>query len=161
MLHEWLVKNPEDASVRSILAASLHETADIDAAMAEYETVLKTQPNNVLALNNLAWLYFERNDARALEVAQRAYERVPERPEIADNYGWILVQLGQVERGLAILDKAAANQPENGEILYHHAATLAKAGEIRTAKQQLQTLLTSGKEFGARSEAESLLKELQ
>jgi Flp pilus assembly protein TadD len=73
-------------------------------------------------LNNLAWLYDARGDARAVPLAKRAYDLLPERAEIADTYGWLLARFGKIEQGISLLDTAAKGAPKNGDIRYHQAA---------------------------------------
>jgi Flp pilus assembly protein TadD len=128
--------------------------------MAEYEQVLESQPGSVLALNNLAWLYFEDGNPRAIELAERAYDRAPERPEIIDTYGWLLVKHGRVEKGLNLLEKAAQRAPDNGDIRYHLAAGLAEAGDKPRARRELTALLESGANFSEKQAAQALLNDL-
>jgi len=146
--------------VRLGYASTLHQTGKKAQAVSEYEQVLKAQPGSVLALNNLAWLYFEDGDSRAIELAERAYERAPERAEIIDTYGWLLIKTGRTEQGLSLLEKALKHAPENGDIRYHVAAGLAQAGEKARAKRELTTLLDSGAAFTEKAAAQALLKEL-
>ena len=115
----------------------------------------------MLALNNLAWLYFEDGDSRALDLAQRAHNRAPERAEIIDTYGWLLIKGGRLEKGLSLLEKAAKRAPENGDIRYHLAAALAKAGDQTRARNELGTLLESGKDFPEKSAAQTLYRVLK
>ena len=78
-------------------------SGDPDAAIQSYEQIIETSPNDVGALNNLAFLYYQRGDQRGLELARRAYELAPSHPVVMDTYGWLLVEAGEVERGLPIL----------------------------------------------------------
>ena len=159
-LTTWLDEHRDDAAVRLAYASTLHQAGKRAQAVAEYEQVLKAQPRSVLALNNLAWLYFEDGDSRAIELAERAYERAPERAEIIDTYGWLLIKNGSVEQGLTLLEKAAKRAPENGDIRYHLAAGLARAGEKTRARRELTAALDSGKPFSEKAAAQALLKEL-
>ena len=159
-LTTWLNEHPNDTAVRLAYASTLHQAGKRARAVAEYEQVLKAQPRSVLALNNLAWLYFEDGDSRAIELAERAYERAPERAEIIDTYGWLLIKNGSVEQGLTLLEKAAKRAPENGDIRYHLAAGLAQAGEKTRARRELTAALDSGKPFSEKAAAQALLKEL-
>jgi putative PEP-CTERM system TPR-repeat lipoprotein len=159
-LTSWLDEHPQDAAVRLAYASTLHQGGKRTQAVAEYERVLKTQPGSVLALNNLAWLYFEDGDSRAIDLAERAYKRAPDRAEIIDTYGWLLIKSGRVEQGLGLLEKAAKRSPENGDIRYHLAAGLAQAGEKTRAKRELTALLDSETQFSEKAAAQVLLKEL-
>ncbi len=160
-LSDWLEKHPNDAAVRLAYASVLHQSGQKAQAVAEYERVLKTQPGSVLALNNLAWLYFETGDPRALEIAERAYNRAPNRAEIIDTYGWLLVKSGAIEQGLRLLEEAASLNPNNGDIRYHLAAALAKAGDQGRARDELGTLLGSGGDFPEKPAAEALYQVLK
>lgn len=159
-LSDWLEAHPNDTAVRLAFASTLHQRGQKARAVAEYERVLAVQPGSVLALNNLAWLYFEDGDARAVDLAERAYDRAPERAEIIDTYGWLLINGGRVEQGLSLLEKAAKRAPENGDIRYHLAAGLAQAGEKSRARRELTALLESGKDFSEKPAAQALLREL-
>ena len=159
-LSDWLKDNPNDTAVRLALASTLHQRGERARAMAEYEQVLESQPSSVLALNNLAWLYYEDGNPRAIELAERAYDRAPERAEIIDTYGWLLVKHGRVEKGLNLLEKAAQRAPGNGDIRYHLAAGLAEAGDTSRARRELTALLESGVNFSEKQAAQALLNDL-
>jgi putative PEP-CTERM system TPR-repeat lipoprotein len=159
-LSSWLEEHPDDAAVRLAYASTLHQSGKRAAAVDQYERVLKSQPDSVLALNNLAWLYFEDGNPRAMDLAERAYNRAPERAEIIDTYGWLLIKGGRLEQGLDLLEKAAKRSPENGDIRYHLAAGLAAVGETSRARRELTALLDSGKDFSEKNAAQALLKEL-
>ena len=159
-LADWLERHPDDVPVRLSLADSYLQGERQALAQEQYEAVLQHQPNNALALNNLAWIYHESGDDRALEHARRAYETVPERAEIIDTYGWLLVQSGNVQRGIALLDNAVEKAPQITSIRYHLAAGLAEAGERRKARETLALLLASGEDFSEREAAQTLLDKL-
>ena len=161
LLSDWLDGNPNDFGVRLTRATVFHQDGRKEAAQEEYERVLESRPDNAIALNNLAWLYFEQQDERAIELAERAYEAFPERAEIIDTYGWLLLQDGRTEQGLSLLNKALERNPDNPDIRYHHAAGLARAGENDRALEELHGLLGSDEQFLERPAAEKLLNELQ
>lgn len=154
----WLQEHPDDSRVRSLLAASIHQSGDPEKVLGHYEQVLKTNPRNVVALNNLAWMYYQRGDDRFLDLAKRAYDLVPGRPEVADTYGWLLVESGQVERGLTLIEQAYEKAPDNRDIGYHQAAALHRAGDTPRARKILESLLADSGKFSERAAAEALLK---
>ena len=160
LLQSWLDKNPDDTQARVILASSLQQDGSIDKALLAYEAVLDAQPRNVLALNNLAWLYHERDDERALELAARAYEIAPQRGEIIDTYGWLMLLSGKVEASLELLAKAVREAPGNDTIRYHYARALADAGDALTARRELDKVLAPGNDFPEKQEAADLLNSL-
>jgi Flp pilus assembly protein TadD len=132
-----------------------------DEAIAEYEKLAEQKPPHPAILNNLAWLLHEKGDARALDLAQQAHLAAPKVPEIADTYGWILVQRNQAAEGLSVLQAAMSGAPGNPDIQYHVAAAYAQAGQQKKAAELLREALKSGKQFRSREAAESLLMSIR
>lgn len=160
-LEQWLAGNPDDRIVRQQYAEALRIAGDHAAAVRELEKVVAHQPDHVAALNNLAWLYHLRKDSRALAMARRAWERAPRVPEVADTYGWLLVESGAVAEGIDVLAKAdAAAGSRQPEIRFHYAAALARGGEGDRAAALLRDLLANGGTFPSAAQAAELLRSL-
>lgn len=159
-LHKWTDQHPADAAVRLALAGAYHSAGETANAAKQYEQVLEANPDSVLALNNLAWIYYDSQNERALDLAKRAYEQAPDRGEIADTYGWLLVEAGQLEQGLALLEKAVTQVPDNLDIRYHWAASLARSGDSTEAHRELKQLLQNDAAFREREAAETLLEQM-
>ena len=160
-LEEWLARDPRDLSVRRALAESHQAGGRLDEAAAEFERVLSEAPRDPIALNNLAWVYHEKRDDRALETARRAFDLAPAVPEIADTYGWLLVESGEVARGLPLLENAARVKGNDADIQYHLAAAYARGGQTDRASALLESLLSEGRPFASRAEAERLQASLR
>jgi EpsI family protein len=119
----------------------------------------QTVARNAARLNNDAWSYFQRGDFRAELLAKQAYQLAPDRPEVADTYGWILLRMRRDhERALPLLQAAAKGAPRDPEIQYHYASALAASGRRVEAGSILQALLGSGTAFASRAEAQSLFQ---
>ena len=110
--------------------------------------------------NNLATLYRQEKDPRALDYFEKSYKLKPDSVAITDNLGWILVEQGKLARGLELLRKAATQAPDNPAVRYHLAVALAKSGEKDQARSELERLLASKSDFPYRDEAQALLKQL-
>jgi tetratricopeptide (TPR) repeat protein len=160
-LTQWLASNPGDVEVRQLLAGYYEAAERYDEAIAEYEKLADLKPPHPAILNNLAWLLHEKGDARALDLAQRAHLAAPKVPEIADTYGWILVQRNQAAEGLGVLQAALSGSPSNPDIQYHVAAAYAKSGQQKKAAELLRESLKSGKPFRSRKAAETLLSSIR
>lgn len=155
-LQEFLKSSPKDAPARELLA-SLHISArQYDKAITESEEVLKVQPANPIVLNNLAWLYSQKRDPRALEYAERAHASAPNAPAILDTLGYILVQKGDIERGLPLLRKAYDDSKKAPEIGYHLAVALEKSGQAGEARSLLEAVLNNPASFDEKAEAKKL-----
>ena len=143
-----------------VLAESMQAEDQLDAAIGEYESVLAVQPDNAIALNNLAWSYYLAKDGRAAETARRALQIMPDNGAVADTLGWILVESGEVEEGVAILRRAVELSNGRAEVRYHYAAALVRDGSANEAREILQDLVASDESFSSRRDAERLLTDL-
>src|SRR5690606_936182 len=159
-LQSWVDRNPTDRTARLVLADALRTTGAVKEAISQYESLSAENPPLAVALNNLAWLYFQSNDPRALVTARRAYEAAPNAPAIVDTYGWILVQAGQVHDALPLLKQAAAAQPDP-EIRYHYATALARTGATIAARSELEAILKASESQPFGAQVRKLLEELR
>jgi tetratricopeptide (TPR) repeat protein len=162
-LTQWLNDHPQDILARMALAAAAQQLGQTAKAVTEYERVLAQQPQNAVALNNLAGLYQQQHDSRALPVAKRAYELASKSPSVADTYGWILAEAGDIQAAIQILRGASEAMPAAPEMRYHLGAALAQGGTAQgrlEAKALLTDLLRDGRPFAWRADAEKLLVSL-
>jgi len=156
-IKDWLEKSPNDAATRSTYGLLLQNGGQKKEAIKQYEKVLESIPENIVVLNNLAWLYQEEGNTRAIELGEKAYRLAPKRPEIADTYGWILVNSGMPGKGLPILQKALVLAPENPEIAYHVGFALNKMGRHGEAEKVLQRVGKQHPESPFAKQAQELL----
>jgi putative PEP-CTERM system TPR-repeat lipoprotein len=158
-LSAWLERNPDDTAVRLEMAQALQEGGARDDAIREYERVLKVQPDELVALNNLAWLYSDRDDPRAETLARQAVAKAPRSGALADTLGWILYKSGKNEESLKILRQAHDLDRKNAEIAYHYGAALLKAGKNADARQVLVIAVEAGNAAPWVGQARKLLAE--
>jgi Tfp pilus assembly protein PilF len=111
-------------------------------------------------LNNLAWLYFEQGDARAVEHARRAYELAPARAEIADTYGWLLVQGGRNDEGIKVLEPVVRAPRSPPAARVHLAVALANQGDNARAQELLAQIDHQSLDEATREAAEQLARDL-
>jgi Tfp pilus assembly protein PilF len=156
----WAREHPDNIGFRNMLADAYIKTGDPRQAIEQYQQILQRQPGHVPSLNNLAWLYHELGDQRALSTARQAHQLAPQSMAITDTLGWILVESGQLTEGLPLLEQAAALPNSPAEIKYHYAAALARSGAKDQAREQLTQLLAKEATFAARDDAQRLLGEL-
>ncbi len=160
-LLQWLSDHPDDVSAHQQLAGIYQALNEDVLAVRSFEIVISEQPDNVIALNNLAWLLSLEKDPEALKMAEKAYGLAPENPGVQDTYGWLLVNYGQAEKGKQVLEQALKGLPDVAEVQYHYAVALAKTGETIEAKKRLQGLLQKQQSFTGIEDARSLLQSLQ
>ncbi len=159
-LVHWLEIRPDDAMARAWYGLALDADGEREAAISALERALDSDPNNLLALNNLAGYYQEAGDGRAMELAERASSIAPDSPYVLDTYGWILVQSGSLEQGIGLLERASRALPSNPAIAYRHALGLLKSGARRQAREILQRIVDSEQNFAELDSAKRLLSTL-
>ena len=81
-------------------------------------------------------------------------------PTCTDTLAWILVQNGQNDRALALLEKIAVLPNAPPEVRYHFAVALKNAGRVPEARQNLEEALKSNTPFDGVADAKALMKEL-
>ena len=103
--------------------AELHALQqDFATAEVAYRDVLKTDPKNLVALNNLAWILSPRPESadQAMKYADRAIELSGATGELLDTRARILISAGQYDRAIADLNEAI-NQGQT-PLRYFHLA---------------------------------------
>jgi predicted Zn-dependent protease len=155
---QWLKDNPDDLATAMYAGERALASNQFKEAGSQFEAILQRHPNNLAALNNLAWAYHKSADPRALATAEQAYKLGAGNAQIGDTLGWILVEQGNAARGVPLLQKALALAPQDRSIRFHLAAGLAKAGEKAKAKKELEQILASGNDFAQIGEVRAMLK---
>ncbi len=159
-LEQWMREYPQDLLVYRSLAAAYLRDGSLEQALSAHEALLESFPSDVGVLNNLAWIYNERGDARALELAQQAYSLSPEDPVVLDTLGWVLVKRGDSRRAITFLRQAQSRAAKDPQIRYHLAVALSELGRDSEARNLLQALLADGAPFPDRAAAQALMGEL-
>ena len=161
-LEQWLAHEPQSWPVRDLLGEYyLVVVKSPRRAVQEFKAVVAQEPNDVVALNNLAWALNQVGDSGALAIAQRAHKLAPNAPDIDDTLGWILTHDGQVADAVDYLRSAAKLDPSDPNVEYHLAYALAKTGQPAEARQILSRILSNGQPFDSRAEAQQLMSSVK
>ncbi len=109
-------------------------------AAPRYETALKIDPSNSLALNNLAYLLGEHlnKPAEALPYAQKAKQNDPANPDVLDTLGWTLALNNRHGEALGVLLHGLEIKRDHAVILYHLGLLHLRRGELEEAKERLE-----------------------
>lgn len=156
-LTDWLRRNPDDLLATVALGEHYQARGDLDAAVRQYEAALKASPDNPAVLNNLAYVLLLKNDPRALDVATRAYEGLPQNPAVQDTYGLALVRSGSLDRGIELLRRAASQLPGNAEVQLHLAEALLQAKQPAEARAVLNRVINGDAPPASKDAARALL----
>lgn len=111
---------PNDLNIRARLAERLMSEAPRDA-IVHYEFLLASLPENIIALNNLGWLYGELGETKkAVDFAERAVALRPENAKLLDTLGVVLLKDGQVKKAQEVSAKAFSIEPSNQVYRIHY-----------------------------------------
>jgi tetratricopeptide (TPR) repeat protein len=127
-----LTKTPNDPGANMLLAMLFEQTGKQADAVMAYRKVLSIEPNNALALNNLAYrLSLEPGKIdEAAQMAEKANNANPENPAVLDTLGWIHYRKGLYWSSVRHLE-TATKIPQNATPirLFHLAMAYEKAGD--------------------------------
>jgi tetratricopeptide (TPR) repeat protein len=139
-------------------ATRLEASGQPKRATAIYRKALASQPDNVVALNNLAILLSKENKlSEAEKLARKANDITEEKNGILmDTLGWIWYQQERFEEAASLLDKASRAAPKVGIIRYHYGMSLLAKGNNNAARKELQRAvsLDSNAEWAERARAQ-------
>jgi len=139
LLRQWLQQQPDDTGATLALAELLQYQQKSAELVQLYlnSPLLETHP---VIQNNLANLLLDTDPAKALHFATKAYQTLPEQPDILDTYGYALVRAGQPQQGLGVLRQAEIRRPDSALIQLHIADALQRLKRSQEAKTLLDQL---------------------
>jgi tetratricopeptide (TPR) repeat protein len=134
---------PENGPVLSTLALVLDAAGRWADARQVYEVVLKLEPNNGVALNNLAFLLSEHGGDLddALTKAQRAKQLLPNLSEVSDTLGWIYLKKNLTDNAIGIFIDLVNKVPAQAVFRYHLGMAYSQKGDKTRALKELQDAL--------------------
>ncbi|WP_404473910.1 tetratricopeptide repeat protein [Vreelandella venusta] len=143
LLNREVTRTPDDTTLLYLRAMRFWEAGDVAAMEQDLRQILRTDPNDAMALNALGYTLADLNVpgrlVEARELIERAYEADPENPAILDSMGWVYFRLGQPEEAIAWLESAYAQMPDQ-EIAAHLAEVLHALGRSDEARRLIQQI---------------------
>ena len=128
VLKDFKDKRTRDTA-RFSLSNAYTQKGDKAKGEAVLEDVLKEDPENTQANNDLAYLWSEqgKNLDKARAMVDKALKAEPENAAYLDTLGWVLHQMGQHEEALKPLLKAADKPRGQDPTIYDHLGDIYKA----------------------------------
>jgi tetratricopeptide (TPR) repeat protein len=153
---------PENEIVLQEIGRVMDDAGRRVEARQAYEACLVVNPNNVLVLNNLAYLMAESNADLdvALNHAQKAKGLSPNTPEISDTYGWILLKKGLAEQAIPVFQDLVSRVPTNASYRYHLAKAYAQKGDNAKASGELREALKHSPPHDQQQEIQDMLAKI-
>jgi tetratricopeptide (TPR) repeat protein len=140
--------------------ASLYElTGRRNQLRPTYEAVLKIEPDNAIALNNLAYLLADGGLEldRALTYAQRAKRQMPNNPDVDDTLGWVYIKKNLSDDAIRIFENLLEQKPNHVTWRYRLATALAQKGDKQRAKKEIGTAMANNPTAAERRQMRELL----
>jgi tetratricopeptide (TPR) repeat protein len=144
-IRQGLENNPGDLNLRFALAEFLLMTGDAGAAATEYESILRDQPNSLLAINNLASILLDQPSLsqeqldRALSLASRLKDSPL--PQFQDTLGWSQFKHGDIKDAISTLEAARAKLNDTAAIHSHLGMSYLVNGDQRKAANEFSAAL--------------------
>lgn len=164
ILQQALQVNPKHEELRLLYASHLGDRGQFDQAITEYETILKQNPRQLLAANNLASILADqKGDAKSLDRAltlSRDFEQRAPNPFFLDTLGWVHLKMGHQDDALRVMQRAVAEAPQHPILNYHLGVAHFKAGHRLEAQAHLKKALNTKQPFPGMDEAKSILAEV-
>ena len=157
---EWLRERPKDAVFRYHLGDMALTQEDAVGAEKHYRTVLELQPNNPLALNNVAWLLVRSGRPGGVAMAEKATRLMPGNPALLDTLASALAADNQLAKAIDVQKQAVSRSQGNPTLRLGLAKLLIKYEASAQAKSELDELAKLGNSFPGQAEVASLLKGL-
>jgi len=155
------------------LASSLYQTGDAEGAEKNYRQLLEQHPDDIRALNDLAWILQEHDHQynTALELANKGLSLAPKDVHLLDTRGTILSNMADrladarsdFER---LIELSPPDTREKAKALLQLGRVCAKLNDLEQAKQHLENALGIDQKLNVfttdeRSEVARILKQTE
>jgi tetratricopeptide (TPR) repeat protein len=166
-LKDAIAKHPKLTVLKMYLADLCDQRGDFAGAELHYREVLKEEPGNVIALNNLAYLMTKQNGGpeEALRQIEQALNGIGRRPDLLDTRGLAYLSLNRTVEALADLTEATDDGPTPPR-LFHLALAQMKARDRDKALKSMREAKERGLDLDKlhpteRQACQALLAELR
>lgn len=152
-------RNPAPILNRAMLLEAVGKTKD---AIDAYNKVLGVDPENALAMNNLAFLNAQSgtNLDQAMTYAERAKKQFPDNPNINDTLGYVYYQRNLNNEAVRIFRQIVQDNPQNGTFHLHLAMALLKQGDRDGARSEAEKALKATSQPAEQSKIRSLMSQI-
>lgn len=134
----------EKETIYFMRGAMLEKQKNFAAAEAEFQKVLKADPQNAGALNYLGYMLVDRNERvpEALAMIQKAVDQDPGNGAYLDSLGWAYYRLDKLDEAAKYLQQAIEKTSKDPTVHDHLADVLFKQGKVKEAISSWERSLT-------------------
>jgi putative PEP-CTERM system TPR-repeat lipoprotein len=156
---DWLRDHPRDDAFNYHLGDVALGRKDFPEAEKRYQKVLEINPNNALALNNLAWVSNQLGKD-GIGYAEKANRLSPNQPALMDTLAMLYADKKNYAQALDLQKRAVTLQPAAPQLRLGLAKIYIAAGEKDNARRELDTLAALGDRFPGQAEVSKLKESL-
>jgi cellulose synthase operon protein C len=141
IVESGLQQQPKSFDLLLAKAGLLEITQQYEAAITEYQSMMKDQPGSMIIANNLASLLADhRTDKQSLAQAGSlsALLKNSDIPQFKDTLGWISYLQGDNSSALSLLKDAAAKLPNSSAVQFHLGMSYLAAGQDTDASERFK-----------------------
>jgi tetratricopeptide (TPR) repeat protein len=133
---EKLSTTPDEKdSVTFMRGAMLEKQKNFDAAEAEFQKILKSDPNNAGALNYLGYMLVDKNVRvpEGFAMIQKALDQDPNNGAYLDSIGWAYYRMDKLDEAAKYLQMALEKTSKDPTVHDHMADVFFKQGKLKEA----------------------------
>jgi putative PEP-CTERM system TPR-repeat lipoprotein len=157
---DWNRANPKDPVFRFYEGDLALQRGDFAAAEGHYRAVVAAQPRNAIAMNNVAYLLVRQGKPGALELARKANELLPGRPQMMDTLALALAADKKLPQAIEVQKSAISRAPNDPGLKLTLARLFIQSGDKAYARAELEDLAKLGSRFRDQAEVAKLLATL-
>ncbi len=160
LLRRVLDHDPNSLPATTMLAMLLHTTGRSAESVPLYRQIIALQSDNVIAINNLAWILCEEHNKfqQAFELVQRGLKIAPNYVDLIDTRGVVYYKLGQYDKAIQdftrCLEMYPDGTPATTASYLHLGRAFASLGQKDKAVENLKKTLELNTKIGGLSEAD-------
>ena len=134
-----------------------------EQAAEGYQRLLKRAPNDVMSLNNVAYLLATRlnRPKDALEPAERAQRLAPRMGSIVDTVAWVRHLTGDNQKAVVLIEEALKLDTQDAELRVHAATIYAALGNAAAAEKNLADAVRLAPTLATRDDVKDLRAQLR
>jgi tetratricopeptide (TPR) repeat protein len=171
ILQTILENDPNCTKAMSSLAILLQIAGHFDESATLYQKILAIEPDNIIAINNLAWIMCEGQSKhkQALELAEKGLTLAPNYVDLIDTRGVAYYRLGEFNKAIQDFTTCIKLYPNTAPpsiaSRFHLGRAYAELGKRDSAIEQLNQVLDLENQIGGLSktdlaEVKHLIEEL-
>lgn len=163
VIEKGLLQIPNSFDLNMIMAEIHQANKAYTDALTVYETLLKTQPNSLVVINNYVSIVADYvKDEAKLQQAYTLAAKLKESsvPQFADSLGWISYRVGKYDEAVLEIKRALEKLPNYAVFHYHLGKVYLAMNNQVQAKESLETALklSNNQAFAYSAEINELLK---